>query len=111
MNNHNEDTQFSPEVHVLASTLRPRCVDQHLVVRRLRGVAQTSSSLGHSKNLPQLNDTHNPLKLSLALHRGRHKTPHNHREMATDNHQLVSMLLYCSKPFRWRQPPRVTRKP
>ena len=38
------DNQFSPEVHVLANTLRPRCVDQHLVVRRLRGVARTSST-------------------------------------------------------------------
>ena len=52
MNNHNGDTQFSPEVHVLAGTLRPHCVDQHLVVRWLRGVARTSSSLGHHKNLP-----------------------------------------------------------
>ena len=49
---HNWDTNFSPEVHVLAGTLRPRCVDQHLVVRRLRGVARTSSSGGHRKNLP-----------------------------------------------------------
>ena len=39
MNNHNGDTQFSLKVHVLAGTLRPRCVDQHLVVRRLRVVA------------------------------------------------------------------------
>jgi len=52
MNNHNGETQFSPEVHVLAGTLRPRCVDQHLVVRWLRGVARTSSLLGHHKNLP-----------------------------------------------------------
>jgi len=52
MNNHNGDTQFSPEVHVLASMLRPCCGDQHLVVQQLRGVAQTSSSLGHRKNLP-----------------------------------------------------------
>jgi len=50
MNNYNGDTQFSPKVHVLAGTLR--CVDQHLVVRRLRGVARTSSSLGHRKNQP-----------------------------------------------------------
>jgi len=50
--NHNWDTDFSSKVHVLADMLRPRCVDQHLVVRRLRGVAQTSSSLGHRKNLP-----------------------------------------------------------
>jgi len=49
---HNWDTDFSLEVHVLAGTLRPRCVDQHLVVRRLKGVAWTSSSLGHHKNLP-----------------------------------------------------------
>jgi len=51
-NKHNGDKQFSPEVHVLAGTLRSRCVDQHLVVRRLRGVAQTLSSLGHRNNLP-----------------------------------------------------------
>jgi len=43
---------FSPEVHVFAGTLRPRCVDQHLVVRWLRAVARTSSLLGHHKNLP-----------------------------------------------------------
>jgi hypothetical protein len=30
---------FSPKVHVLTGTLRPHCVNQHLVVRRLRGVA------------------------------------------------------------------------
>ena len=42
MNNHNGDTQFSLDVHVLAGTLRCSCVDQHLVVRRLRGVARTS---------------------------------------------------------------------
>jgi hypothetical protein len=47
----------------------------------------------------------------LALHWGRHKTPHNHREMAMNNHQLVLMLLCCSKPSRWWQPPRVTRNP
>ena len=52
INKHNEDTRFSLKVHVLAGTLRPRCVDQHLVVRWLRGVARTLSSLGHHKNLP-----------------------------------------------------------
>ena len=34
-----------------------------------------------------------------------------HREMATNNHQLVPTSSSCSKPSRWRQPPRVTRKP
>jgi len=52
MNNHNGVTQFSPEVHVLAGTLRPHCVDQHLVVWWLRGIARTLSSLGHHKNRP-----------------------------------------------------------
>ena len=47
-----ETHNFSPEVHVLAGTLRPRYVDQHLVVRWLKGVARTLSSLGHHKNLP-----------------------------------------------------------
>jgi len=50
--NHNWDTDFSPEVHVLAGTLRLCCVDQHLVVRWLRGVARTSSLLEHRKNRP-----------------------------------------------------------
>jgi hypothetical protein len=30
--NHKGDTQFSPEVYVLAGTLRPRCVDHHFMV-------------------------------------------------------------------------------
>jgi hypothetical protein len=30
-----ETHDFSPEVHVLAGTLRPRCVDHHFVVRQL----------------------------------------------------------------------------
>ena len=37
------------------------------------------------------------------------RTPHNHQEMAMNNHQLVPMLFRCSKSSRWRQPPRVTR--
>jgi hypothetical protein len=45
----------------------------------------------------------------LALRRGRYKTSHNHWETSTNNHQLVLMLLRCSKQSRWRQPPRVTR--
>ena len=49
---HNWDTKFSLEVHVLAGMLRPRCVDQYLVIRRLRGVARTSSSLGDRKKRP-----------------------------------------------------------
>ena len=32
-----------------------------------------------------------------------------HREMATNNHQLVPTSSSCSKPPRWRQPLRVTR--
>jgi hypothetical protein len=34
---------FSLEVHVLAGTLRPRCIDQHLVVQRLIGNPKPSS--------------------------------------------------------------------
>jgi len=47
-----ETNNFSPEVHVLASMQHPCCVDQHLVVRQLGGVARTLSSLGHRKNRP-----------------------------------------------------------
>ena len=108
------DNQFSPEVYVLANTLRSHCVDQHLVVRQLRGVSQTSSTrLATTRTYPQvryLNDTSNLLELPLALRRRRHKTPQNHRETATNNHQLVPMLLRCSKPSRWWQPPRATNE-
>ena len=45
------DNQFSPEVRVLANMLRPRCVDQHLVVQRLRGVAQR---LDTARTFPQV---------------------------------------------------------
>jgi len=103
---------FLPRVHVLAGMLCPRCVNQHLVVRRLRGVARTSSSLGHRKNRPtsEVTQWHEQSTRVTALRRGRYKTPHNHREIATNNHQPVLMLLCCSKPSRWRQPQRVTRK-
>jgi hypothetical protein len=38
-----ETHNFSPDVHVLASTLRSRCVDHHFVVRRLIGNPKSSS--------------------------------------------------------------------
>ena len=47
----------------------------------------------------------------MTLRQGRHKSPHNHREMATNNHQLMPMLLHCSNLSRWRQPPTVIRNP
>jgi len=112
---HNWDIDFSPEVHVLAGTLHPRCVDQHLVVRQLRGVARTSSSVGHRKNLPTSEVTQwheQSTRVTFRSPPGKvQKTSHNHWEMATSNHQLMSILLRCSKPSRWRQLPRVTRKP
>ena len=111
---HNWDTDFSPGVHVLAGTLCPCCVDQHLVVRRLRGVARTSSPLGHRKNRPtsevaQWHEQSTRVTFRLSAREGT-KTPHNHQEMTKNNHQLVPLLLRCSKPSRWRQPPILTRK-
>jgi hypothetical protein len=41
--NHKGDAQFFFEVHVLAGTLHPRCVDHHFVVRRLIGNLKPSS--------------------------------------------------------------------
>jgi hypothetical protein len=38
-----ETHDFSPEVHVLAGTLRPHCVDHHFVVRQLIGNLKPSS--------------------------------------------------------------------
>ena len=47
-----KDNQFSPEVHVLANTLRPRCVDQHLVVQWLIGITHLAHHKRRRKNLP-----------------------------------------------------------
>ena len=47
-----ETINFSPEVHVLAGTLRPRYVDQHLVVRWLIGITHLAHHKRRCKNLP-----------------------------------------------------------
>ena len=55
--NHQENTkgqenQFFSRGSRACRHVSPRCVDQHLVVRQLRGVLQTSSTtIGHHKNL------------------------------------------------------------
>ena len=60
-----------------------RCVDQHLVVRQLRGVSQTSSTrLATTRTYPQvryLNDTSNLLELPFGAPSGKVQHPHNHR--------------------------------
>ena len=103
MDNHNGDTQFSPEVHVLAGTLRPYFVDQHLVVRRLRGVAWTSSSLGHRKNWPTSEVTQwheQSTKVTFRLSAGKVQDP---SQSPGDSHE--------QSPTRANAPPLPNRSP
>ena len=97
---------------MLANTLHPHCVDQHLVVQRLRGVAQTSSTqLDTVRTYPQvrkLNDTSNPLKLPFGAPSGKVQIPSQSPKMVTNNQQLVPILLRCTKSSRWWQPLRAT---
>jgi hypothetical protein len=53
----------------------------------------------------------NPLELPFSSLSGKVQDPSQSLEMATNNHQLMPMFQRCSKPSRWRQPPRVTRNP
>jgi len=113
---HNWDTDFSPEVHVLPGTLRPRCVDQHLVVRRLRGVARTSSSLGHRKNrlTSEVTQWHEQ-STRVAYSTPPRNKPKNHSQISPwlgadtitkSPHQSIN-----PQPSRWQQSPRVIRNP
>ena len=53
----------------------------------------------------------NPLELPFDAVSGKAQNPSQSLETATNNHQLMPMLLHWSKPSRWWQPPRVIRTP
>ena len=78
----------------------PRCVDQHLMVRRLRGVSQTSSTRLDTARTYPLNDTSNILELPFGTPPGKVQLPSQSPEMATNNHQLVPVLHRYTKPSR-----------
>ena len=70
-----------------------------------------STQLDTTRTYPQvrsLNDTSNPLELPFGSPPGKAQDPSQSPEPATNNHQLVTILLRCSKPSRWWQPPRET---
>jgi hypothetical protein len=83
------------------------------VVQRLRGAAQTlSTQLDTARTYPQvryLKDMRNPLELPFRSPSRKVQDPSQSPEPATNNHQHVLDLHRCSKPSRWRQPPRVIR--
>ena len=55
--------------------------------------------------------TSNPLKMPFMISHGEgSRTPHNQREVAKNNHQLLPTLLHCSKLFRRRQTPKSNKK-
>jgi len=111
---HNWDTNFSPEVHVFAGMLRPRCVDQHLVVRRLRGVARTSSSLGHRKNrsTSEITQWHEQ-STRVAFGTPLGNKPKNPSQISpwlgVDTITKSPRQSTNPQPSRWRQSPRVIR--
>jgi hypothetical protein len=111
--NHNGDTRFFSRGSRACWHASPRCVDQHLVVQWLRGiVTNLVHTLDTARTYPQvrwLNDMSNPLELPFGSPPGKVQDPSQSLEPAMNNHQHVPMLLCCSKPSRWRQPPRVTR--
>jgi hypothetical protein len=92
----------------------PLCVD-HTLGGSWANWHHAKPTLGHRKNLPEVRVTQwqkQSNRVPFGSPPGKGQEPlTNHREMATNNHQLVPMLLHYSKPSRWRQPPRVTRKP
>jgi hypothetical protein len=80
----------------------PRCVPLYHVVRWLIGHTP-SLSKGATRTYQMArgcNDTSNLLTFPLALRRGRHKPL-----------TILPTPPSCSKPSRWRQPPRETRIP
>ena len=103
---------FSPEVHLVATKLCPYCVDQHLVVLRLRGVWWTSSSLGHHKNLP----TSEVAQWHVWSNRGALRDPRGVSivplTITSPEHRTISlrasMESQTTKLSRRWQPPRVT---
>jgi hypothetical protein len=103
---------FFPEVHVLAGTLRPCCVDHHFVVRRLIGNPKPSSPRAPQEpNVSEITQWHEQFtRATLRRFAGEGATPLTRSpELATNNHQRVPDLHRCSKSSRWRQPSRVTR--
>jgi hypothetical protein len=113
VNQYKMDTMiFSPEVHMLASTLRPRCVDHHFMVWRLIGNPKPNSPRPPQETTAsEVTQWHEQFtRATLRRFVGEDATPLTRSlEPATNNHQHVSDLHHCSKLSRWWQPPRETR--
>ena len=113
--NHKNDTWFFSRGSRACLHTSPRCVNQHLVVRQLRGVARTSSNNWTPQRtypqVRQLNDTSNLLELPCGSSSRKVQDPSQSPKPATNNHQHMLKLLCCFKPSRWQQSPRETRNP
>jgi hypothetical protein len=105
---------FYSEVHVLTSTLIPIVSAVHLVVRELIDTTR-SPWLGRRKNLPQVRVTQwneQFTRVSFGSSPAKSQEPLTITiGIATNKLQLMPITSSCSKPSRWRQPPRITRKP
>jgi hypothetical protein len=113
--NHNqrsEDTMIYPEVHVLAGTLVPVMSPLHHVVRWLISLTPSlSKDATRSYQMARsCNDTRNILMLPYGTLLGKVQTPHKIMGGGQEQSPTLATLLSCSKPSRWWQPPRVTRK-
>jgi hypothetical protein len=106
---------FSPEVHVFAGTLVP--------IVKVDSLGGSQANWHHAKpnkwapqeptqdEGTQLHEQFTRVAFG-ALLGNKPKNPSQiHREMATNNHQHVATSSSYSKPSRWPQPPRLTRKP
>ena len=97
------DKQFFSQGSRACRHASPRCVDQHLVVPRLRGVARTSSTQLDTARIEQ------STRVTFWLSTGEGTRPLTITTIgAGDNHQPPLNDPRCSKPSRWRQPPRET---
>jgi hypothetical protein len=105
---------FSPEVHMLAVTLRPHCVDHHFVVRWLIGNPKPSSPRAPQEptasEVTQWHEQFTRVAFGVPPRKAQHPLT-NHWEVAKNKHHSCHNSSAASKPSRWRQPLRVTRIP
>ena len=109
------DNRFSLKVHVLANTLRPRCIDQTLGGSAAkRCFTNLVHMIGHCKNLPTSEVTQwheQSTRVTFQRSTGEGARPLIITTIgARDNHQPPLNDPHYSKPSRWWQPPRVTRE-
>jgi hypothetical protein len=90
----------------------PRCVPLNYVVRWLIGHTRSLSkgAIRTYQMARSCNDTSNILMLPCGTSPGKVQTPHKITGGGQEQSPTLATPPSCSKPSKWRQPPRVTRK-